>query len=153
MFVSLLLLVTFSYSYDDSNKAITTQEEVSAVITVNQDTYDFGEIDIFGGKVKTEYTLKNAGPEDVTIIGAQTSCMCTEGEIAGYTFGMHGSNVQSVTIPAGEEEIVTAIFDPLAHGPNGTGKITRELMLKTNSTESPTLRLMFSGDVVKNKDS
>ena len=33
--------------------------------------------------------------------------MCTEGEIAGLKFGMHGSDVKSVVIPAGGEEAVT----------------------------------------------
>lgn len=147
---TILLMVAFSSSSNNENQNATSKPVASA-ITVTGDRYDFGEIDIFGGKVQTTYILKNEGPDDVTITSAQTSCMCTEGEIAGYTFGMHGSNVKSVTIPAGEEEVVTAVFDPLAHGPNGTGKITRELMLKTNSTESPMVRLMFSGDVIKNE--
>ena len=148
---AILLIVAFSFTSKNETQN-DTSESVASAITVTGDRYDFGEIDIFGGKVQTTYTLKNEGPDDVTVTGAQTSCMCTEGEIAGYTFGMHGSNVKSVTIPAGGEETVTAIFDPLAHGPNGTGKITRELMLKTNSTESPMVRLMFSGDVVKNEE-
>lgn len=147
---AILLLIGYSYVGGGSGQAATT-ESSAAVISVTGDRYDFGEIDIFGGKVHTTYTLKNEGPDDVTITNAQTSCMCTTGEIAGYTFGMHGSNVKPVTIPAGGEEVVTATFDPLAHGPNGTGKITRELMLKTNSTESPEVRLMFSGDVIKNE--
>lgn len=148
---AILLMVAFSSSSNDGSQTAATGEAVSSTITVTGDKYDFGEIDIFGGKVQTTYTLKNEGPDDVTVTGAQTSCMCTEGEIAGYTFGMHGSNVKSVVIPAGGEETVTAIFDPLAHGPNGTGKITRELMLKTNSTESSMVRLMFSGDVIKSE--
>lgn len=148
---AILLLVAFSFTSKGEIENATS-ESVASAISVTGDRYDFGEIDIFGGKVQTTYTLKNEGSDDVTITGAQTSCMCTEGEIAGYSFGMHGSNVKEVTIPAGEEEVVTAIFDPLAHGPNGTGKITRELMLKTNSTESPTVRLMFSGEVVKNEE-
>lgn len=147
---TLVLAVTFSYLSDDAHQPV-ARESVSSTITVIGDKYDFGEIDIFGGNVQTTYTLKNDGPDDITITHAETSCMCTEGEIAGYTFGMHGSNVRSVVIPADGQEVVTAIFDPLAHGPNGTGKITRELVLKTNSTAMPIIRLMFSGEVVKDE--
>lgn len=148
---AILLIGALSFSSQHGGQNA-TGESVASTVTVTEDHYDFGEIDIFGGKVQTNYTLKNEGPDDVTVTGAQTSCMCTEGEIAGYTFGMHGSNVKEVVIPAGEEEVVTAVFDPLAHGPNGTGKITRELMLNTNSAKSPLVRLMFSGEVVKNED-
>tara|TARA_B100000609_G_C16887338_1_gene267901 strand:- start:327 stop:563 length:237 start_codon:yes stop_codon:yes gene_type:complete len=77
--------------------------------------------------------------------------MCTEGVIAGLTFGMHGSDVKSVTIPAGGEEKVKAIYDPLAHGPSGTGPVTRMLMLETNSSETPKIELRFSANVVKNE--
>lgn len=133
-----------------SGEAVGVAPEVEASVVVLEQPYDFGDIDMFGGNVSTNYTLKNEGPEPVTITDASTSCMCTKGEIAGHTFGMHGSDVASVVIPAGGEEVVKATFDPLAHGPEGTGPITRELMLKTNSKETPNIRLKFSGNVIKN---
>jgi hypothetical protein len=129
-----------------------TSEMSGAKIAVREQAYDFGDIDIFAGKVDTTYTLKNEGTEDVIITKAGTSCMCTEGEIAGLTFGMHGSDVQSVVIPAGGEEKVKAIYDPLAHGPSGTGPVTRTLTLETNSTDTPQIELRFSANVVKNKE-
>jgi len=145
----IVLIVGVSYfgNKDEAAKAVTN---VSSSIVVLEQPYDFGDIDIFGGKVSTTYTLKNVGAEAVTITEASTSCMCTEGEIDGFTFGLHGSEVKSVTIPAGSEKVVKATFDPLAHGPEGTGPITRELTLKTNSKETPNIRLMFSGNVIKN---
>lgn len=120
-------------------------------IIILEEPFDFGDIDIFAGKVDTTYTLKNEGTEDVAIIKAGTSCMCTEGVIAGLTFGMHGSDVQSVVIPAGGEEKVKAIYDPLAHGPSGTGPVTRTLLLETNSIVTPQIELRFSANVVKNE--
>ena len=130
-----------------------TVEAVSSVteakVVVLEQPYDFGDIEIFAGKVSTNYTLKNEGTEDVTITKAQTSCMCTEGEIGGYSVGMHGSDVESIVIPAGGEEVVTATYDPLAHGPNGVGPVTRTLLLETNSTETPKIELRFSANVVK----
>ncbi len=125
-------------------------QNVTSAISVVEEPYNFGEIDIFAGKVSTTYTLKNDGAEAVTITSAATSCMCTEGQIAGLSFGMHGSDVGSVVIQPGGEEKVTAIYDPLAHGPNGTGPVTRELMLETDSSETPKIRLKFSANVIKN---
>lgn len=140
----------FSSTLLGEDKQINKENEpVASAISVLEGDYDFGEIDIFGGKVSTTYTLKNNGVEDVYITKAATSCMCTEGEIGGMIFGMHGKEDKVVIIPAGEEVVLTATFDPLAHGPDGTGKITRELMLKTNSTETPEIDFKFKGEVVK----
>jgi hypothetical protein len=128
-----------------------TNETSNAKVVVLEESYDFGDIDIFAGKVDTTYTLKNEGTEAVTITKAGTSCMCTEGIIAGFTFGMHGSEVKSVVIPAGGEEKVKAMYDPLAHGPMGTGPVTRTLQLETNSSVTPQIELRFSANVVKNE--
>lgn len=136
--------------YAASHKGTVTIEQVSAAVQPMEGSFDFGDIDIFGGKVETTYTLQNTGTEDVTIMSAQTSCMCTEGKIDGLTFGMHGQSDGVVVVPAGESKVLTAIFDPLAHGPEGTGPITRELILKTNSTATPEVVVRFSGNVIKN---
>lgn len=126
--------------------------KVASAIDVAEQPYDFGDIDIFAGKVRTTYTLRNVGTEDVTVLSAQTSCMCTEGVIGGLSFGMHKSDVKDVIIPAGGEQTLTAIYDPLAHGPSGTGRVTRELMLETNSSETPIVRVKFIANVVKNEE-
>lgn len=142
-----IILVWAAYAV--SNKGTENIERVTAAIQPMSDSFDFGDIDIFGGKVETTYTLENTGAEDVSIVSAQTSCMCTEGEIDGLRFGMHERSGGVVVIPAGESKILTAIFDPLAHGPDGTGPITRELLLKTNSETTPEVTVRFSGNVIK----
>jgi len=153
--VLVAVIIGYSVMSGDENGGSTavTSETSGAKIVVLEQPYDFGDIEIFAGKVSTTYTLKNEGTEDVTITKAGTSCMCTEGEIAGLTFGMHGSDVDSVTIPAGGEEKVKAIYDPLAHGPSGTGPVTRMLNLETNSTETPKIELRFSANVIKTEES
>ena len=145
--VLIFIFISYGISGNDTNTP-----EVASAITIAESSYDFGDVDIFGGKVSTTYTLKNEGTEDVTITSAVTSCMCTEGSIGDLTFGMHQSSGKTVVIPAEGEKILTATFDPLAHGPNGTGKITRELMLKTNSSETPEIQVTFTGNVVKNNE-
>lgn len=148
---AVVLLIIFGL-FSSPNNETNSNQQVSSVVSVAADSYDFGEIDIFGGKVQSTYVLKNEGNEDVSITSAVTSCMCTEGEIGGLVFGMHESTENIVVIPAGEEKILTATFDPLAHGPEGIGKIKRELFLKTNSTLTPQIKLTFTGDVIKNED-
>tara|TARA_B100000508_G_scaffold140818_1_gene143623 strand:+ start:3077 stop:3550 length:474 start_codon:yes stop_codon:yes gene_type:complete len=145
-----VVLIFAARYFDNDQETVSAVPSVSSALTVVEEPYNFGDIDIFGGKVSTTYTLKNEGTEDVTVTKAGTSCMCTEGVIAGLTFGMHSSEVNSVVIPAGGEEKVQAIYDPLAHGPNGTGPVTRELMLATNSVVTPEVRMKFSGNVIKN---
>lgn len=149
--IGIIIIVFLVFAVNISNdKKTEKNKQVASVITAEKTTHDFGDIDIFGGKVKTEYIIKNEGIEDVQIVSAMTSCACTEGEIGGMKFGMHSVLGGRVIIPAGSEETLTAIFDPLAHGPNGTGKITRELNLKTDSMATPEITVKFSANVVKN---
>ncbi|PIT96575.1 hypothetical protein COT82_02510 [Candidatus Campbellbacteria bacterium CG10_big_fil_rev_8_21_14_0_10_35_52] len=151
--IGILAIIFLVFAVDaQNNKKQEENKQVASVITVEKTMYNFGDIDIFDGKVSATYTLKNEGDEDVKIISAVTSCACTEGEIGNMRFGMHSATGEQVIIPAGGEEILTATFDPLAHGPNGTGKATRQLMLKTNSTETPEIEVRFEANVIKNKN-
>lgn len=143
-FFALIVLIS---SNTDTSKDL----KINSLVTVDRLSYDFGDIEIFAGKVSTTYTLKNEGTEDVSILSGITSCMCTEGEIGNLKFGMHGSSGETVIIPVGGEKILTATFDPLAHGPSGTGKIKREVILKTNSIITPEIEVTFSANVVKNE--
>ena len=111
--------------------------------------YDFGDIDIFGGKVSTDYVLVNTGSEDIIVTEGVTSCGCTDGAIGGQSFGMHFGINDNVVIPAGESTTLTAIYDPLAHGPDATGAVTRMVKITTNSTETPELEVRFTANVTK----
>jgi len=122
---------------------------VASAISVDREFHDFGEINIFGGNVETDFELTNSGGEMVVIKDGTTSCGCTEGEIDGIRFGMHQSMSNQVSILPGETKTVTAIYDPLAHGPNATGKITRQVMLSTNSASDEQIVLKITANVVK----
>lgn len=149
--LGILVVVGLAVFTSPGERAPLAQEAVASEIVVDSDSHDFGEIDIFGGKVQSDFVLTNTGAEDVTVSEATTSCGCTEGSIAGTSFGMHERLARSVTIPAGGTETVTAIYDPLAHGPNATGEITRQLFLKTNSENTPEIELRVSANVYKNQ--
>lgn len=149
--VVLIIASLFFIANTQNDKKAEENKQTASLISVDKSFYDFGDIDIFGGKVSADFLLKNEGNEDVKIISGITSCACTEGQIGDMKFGMHGQTGGKVIIPAGGQEKLTAIFDPLAHGPDGTGKIARQLMLKTNSTETPEIEVRLNGNVVKNK--
>jgi hypothetical protein len=127
----------------------TTPQRVEASIEVDREVHDFGRIDIFGGKVESGFILTNSGDEEVEVYSATTSCGCTAGDIDGVSFGMHEKMSRAVRIPAGGSKSVTAIYDPLAHGPDATGEITRQLFLDTSSSTTPEIELRVSADVYK----
>ena len=139
------------FSGDTNQSRETEAVKSSSSLSVDRNDHDFGEIDIFAGTVETDFILTNEGSEDVTIIAGTTSCGCTNGSIEGISFGMHEKMSGQVIVKAGESKSVTAVYDPLAHGPSGTGKVTRQLFLKTNSEATPEIELKVSANVVKNE--
>jgi len=141
--------VVLSRSDQNNPSGDATEVKSLSSIVADRQSHDFGTIDIFGGKVETDFMLTNNGSEDVVVLAGTTSCGCTEGSLDGISFGMHEQMSNTVTIKAGESRSVTAIYDPLAHGPNATGPVTRQLFLKTNSEATPEIELRISADVVK----
>jgi len=148
--VAVVVVIGFLGGKDKGNDSQEVAVISSSSIVIENDEYDFGDIDIFGGEVSTEYTLVNTGNENVLVISATTSCGCTEGEIGGESFGMHFGMNNDVVIPANSSITMTGIFDPLAHGPDAVGPITRILLLQTNSLMTPELEVRISANVTKN---
>jgi len=131
--------------------SVPRKDASASALVVAVPSYDFGDIDIFAGVVNAVYTLKNTGTENITIISGQTSCMCTTAEIGDLSFSMQESSGKTVIIPPGTEKTLTVTFDPLAHGPDGVGRIKREVLLTTNSATTPAVEVMFTAHVVKNE--
>lgn len=139
----------WAFSEDGNNQEKIEQVQSSSVLVSDREMHDFGDIDIMGGNVETEFALTNTGTDDVVITGGTTSCGCTNGEIGGISFGMHTKMKDEFTIPAGETKNLTVIYDPLAHGPSGVGLAQRSVFLKTNSTETPELEVRIKAMVTK----
>lgn len=134
-----------------ANPAAALSEGGSLVAEVMN--YNFGTVSMRKGNVVYQYRLKNTGTDPVTITRLYTSCMCTTAtlEINGDEigpFGMQGHGVipriKEVVAP-GQEAIVTATFDPNAHGPAGVGRIARVITLE-NSAGDP-VELNFEATV------
>jgi len=143
-------IVLFSSGGDSKTNQVEKVESASA-LTADRDMHDFGEIDIFSGKVTTNFTLTNSGPDEITIVAGTTSCACTDASIGGISFGMHEVMKDDLTILAGGTEDLTVIYDPLAHGPSGTGLVQRSVYLKTNSTVTPELEVRIKAMVTKDE--
>ncbi len=124
------------------------QRIVNAPLQVEPPDYNFGTIDIKGGDVQTDFLVINVGTEPVIVSQGTTSCACTSASFDGVDFGMHTKMEQSVTIEPGERKTLTVTYDPFFHGPNGTGKVTREVILKTNSVSTPEVRVRIKADVI-----
>ena len=131
----------------------------NASLTVSETSWNFGEISMKDGDAIREVQLTNDSLVPITITRLETSCMCTSSQIVHVDgsksgvkgmVGMGGSSPSlSEVVDVGETVNLIVKFDPNAHGPNGTGPITRNVMLQTNSQDQPEISLTFSGDVVK----
>lgn len=128
-------------------------------LTIVSNNIDLKEIPIMGGKVQANFTMRNDSAEPVAILSGETSCMCTEAVVTGkdgfesskIVMQGHGGANRPINydVAPGEEVTVTATFDPMAHGPNATGPIMRDVYLRTNSTDLPKMKLSFQGNVIK----
>jgi hypothetical protein len=109
---------------------------------LDQLAYNWGDISIDGGDVEHGFHFTNAGEEDLILKGMTTSCMCTEAYIElpngsiSPTFGMHENEDWAYAVKPGEEFEVEVIYDPIAHGPNGVGAVTRSVFLTTSDEDS-----------------
>ncbi|MFZ5425121.1 MAG: DUF1573 domain-containing protein [Patescibacteria group bacterium] len=115
--------------------------------------HDWGEIDIEGGNVEKTFLIKNAGTSNLDISNFKTSCMCTEAQvtIAGVqspAFGMHATSSWKGTLAPDSTAEVKVVFDPLFHGPQGTGPITRLVSFDTNDPSNRTVEFRLTGNVV-----
>ena len=138
--------------------AAVAQPAVSGVIGATEDFFDFGTISMSAGKVTRKFTLKNSSDAPVRVTKLFTSCMCTQASIATQNdrrgpFGMqgHGGSIPKINleIKPGETAEVEAVFDPAAHGPEGTGKIKRLIYLETYSQTNPKLQLAIEAEVTR----
>ncbi|MCB9326405.1 MAG: DUF1573 domain-containing protein [Lewinellaceae bacterium] len=143
-----ILMVAAPGKNSQSNKV---EAVATSALVADKELFDFGEIDIFGGKVTTQFSLTNNGSEDITILAGTTSCACTDADIGGITFGMHERMKDTLVVPAGGTENMNVIYDPLAHGPDATGLIQRSVFLKTNSDMTPEVEVRIKAMVIKNE--
>ncbi|OGM12980.1 hypothetical protein A3A76_01425 [Candidatus Woesebacteria bacterium RIFCSPLOWO2_01_FULL_39_23] len=153
---SVLLIIGFvALSGKSSSEEIKPMGDVSG-ISVEPSNYNLGDVPIKGGTVTKEYKIKNTTNNTIKLKKLATSCMCTKakvkiGDKETRLFGMEGMGDKNpsvnLEVAPNEEMLVTAIFDPAAHGPQGVGPFDRSVFL-TFSDPSGVRELKFSGKVV-----
>lgn len=92
-------------------------------ISIEPDSYDFGEVSVKKGVVSTKMKIKNTGKSDLIINNLDSSCMCTSASInfngiEGPVFGMsmHGNPKDwLVSIPPEQEAELNIYYDPTMH--------------------------------------
>lgn len=141
-----------AFSGDNSQDTKVVDVASASTLSTDRQIHDFGEIDIFSGVVTTTFVLTNEGTEDIIVSEGTTSCGCTNAELEGVGFGMHEKMNKDVIVPAGEKRDLTVIYNPLAHGPNGTGLAQRSVFLKTNSSVTPELEVRIKAMVTKSAE-
>jgi len=115
------------------------------IAAVDGTEYDWGYINISGGNVDHTFALSNSGDDDLVLKGAFTSCACTKVTIelpdgtVSPTFGMKYPKGWAAIIKPGEEFKVTLQLDPMFHGPNETGPLTRSGFLVTSAPHDDAL--------------
>lgn len=112
------------------------------IISLNLDSYDFGDVSQNKGVVATFFEIKNEGKNDLIINRLETSCGCTTASIVyrgeeGPEFGMpgHGLNEEigdwQVVISPGGTAQLKVYYDPDVH-PDFRGSAIREVYVFSN---------------------
>ncbi len=109
-------------------------------IVIKPSSYNFWDVSVAGGVVKTAMTIKNEGKSDLLIDDMDSSCGCTTASITkdgkeGPIFGMkaHGTNPGgwSETLKPGETAEINIYYDPQVH-PDMRGRVTRVITVFSN---------------------
>jgi len=156
VFVGVLIFIASDGRQPDKNGIVSVAS--ASAFSVVDNKFDFGTIAMKDGKVTHDFEVKNTGSEPIVINKVYTSCGCTEASASDAqgnkygTFGMQGHRGlvlnTNIEVKPGESATVTGIFDPAAHGPQGTGLARRMIYLETNSKETPKVQLDFSANVI-----
>lgn len=124
-----------------------------AKVEVMETAWDWGEIGINDGKVEKEFEVKNIGSEILKLFNVATSCMCTTAQFVdgepSPEFGMHTKSSYVKKIAPGESAKIRVVFDPLFHGPEGIGPITRQVTMMTNDPDESQISFMLTAVVRK----
>jgi hypothetical protein len=130
---SLKFLLLVAYSPNPSFAATLNFGKIAASTSL---VHDWENINIQGGNVSHTFTLANTGKDNLVLMGAYTSCMCTTAiiELADGSrsplYSMRNNPTNWIkTVRPGEPFSVYVEFDPIAHGTENTGPIRRSVYL------------------------
>lgn len=137
-----LFLVGCAQSTETTDTSLLTIKDSGKMTVLEDLSYDWKDINIEGGTVSKNFKLKNISDQELILKGAQTSCMCTEATYLlpdgtqSPAFGMHENTQWAYSIKPNEEFEMEVVFDPMAHGKDAVGPITRSVYLFTSSEDN-----------------
>lgn len=132
----------------------TVNQMADAKLKVENPSHDWGEIGINDGNVSQSFTITNQGNDPLELYNLKTSCSCTTaqlktGDKVSPLYGMHTSSNYVHQVLPGESTQLEVIYDPLFHGPNGVGAISRQVVIQTNDSAQPQLTFSVKAMVKK----
>ncbi|MCL5073739.1 MAG: DUF1573 domain-containing protein [Actinobacteria bacterium] len=152
---TLVILVggIFLVSGNSSTSATVTTSQ-NAKATVDNKSYDWGNIPFKGGNVSKTFIIKNTGSGTLKLSNIKTSCHCTKAQVkigstTSPSFGMNSVSSWVGDVPPGQEAQLEVIFDPAYHGPQGVGPITRLVSVETNDATNSKMEFSLTGTVIK----
>ncbi len=152
--LTLLILGGGIYVLTISSTSVNITASQNAKVSINQKTFDWGNIPYSGGNATKTFTIKNTGTDVLKLTGIKTSCVCTKAQVAidgkgSPYFSMHSTSSWVGEVAPGKEAQLMVIFDPTFHGPTGVGPIERLVSLETNDSQNPNIEFSLKGVVVK----
>jgi|SRR3989344_3564598 len=152
--VTLSLLVGVVLLAGKMSSSAKVEASSDAQAEVGPMSYDWGKIGINNGQAEAVFEIKSNGSQPLKLFNIVTSCACTTAQtiVEGQgspLFDMHSQSTYVTEIPPGSTAQLKVVFDPLFHGPNGLGPITRQITVATNDANNPKLEFSLSADVVK----
>jgi len=151
--LTLLLILGGVFLVSKTNNKASLAGGQNTQVSVDKTSFDWGTIGINDGKVKAEFDLKNSGTAPLELANVSTSCMCTtaqvviEGKASPY-FGMHQKSSWTGQVEPGKSAQLIVEFDPLFHGPQGVGQITRQIVVETNDPGQKQLTFNLTAEVI-----
>ncbi|MFH1978070.1 MAG: DUF1573 domain-containing protein [Candidatus Aenigmatarchaeota archaeon] len=121
-------------SYSTSPQGIASTQ--SAMIEVDIESHDFGEVPQFGGTVSTEFVVKNTGSEDLIVDYISTSCGCTTAEM------------EKKNLNPGEETLLKVVFDPDFHE-EPIDRFSRTVFVGSNDPLNPEIEMRVWVDIIE----
>ncbi len=154
------VILTGCAAKSDSVKSEYKDKINSGSITILGDvSYDWGNINIKGGDVKHTFTLKNTSDEPLYLKSIFTSCVCTKArfrlpdESISPSYGMsNNASYWAAEIKPNETFDVEVTFDPLYHGAQTTGPISRSISIINSSKNDSVFELTARGNVLSKSD-
>lgn len=151
---TVLLLVGIVFLATKMSNAAKVDASSDAKAVVKSNKYDWGEIGINNGVVEANFEIVNEGENTLKLYNVTTSCACTTARLitakaTSPVFGMHTKSGYVMDVEPGDKATLKVIFDPLFHGPNGLGPISRTITVTSNDASNPTLTFDLSAQVIK----